>query len=398
MLEFSLKLIFWGSGLALVYAYLLYPLLLAWLARHRVITTDKFVDLAEFPQVSVLMAVHNEEGIIAAKLQSLVAQDYPLHKLHIFVGSDNSNDQTNAIVATFAQQYENIHFFPFAQRQGKPGVINQLAAAAEQKYPTGPGHVFIITDASVIIKPEVTRRLVRHFKHSNLAIVDAHMLHTGMVQEDISASENTYISWEGKLKYHESVVWKKMIGPFGGCYALRSDFFIQVPDNFLVDDFFITMQAFRRGGLAINEPQAICYESVGHEIKEEFRRKARISAGNLQNMFAFTDLWLPPWGSPNFAFFSHKILRWLGPIWLILLLISAGLLRDNQMYEWLFVMLSGVFFLIPLVDEGLMRLRIHWSLLRNVRYFLMMNLALLAGYFHYVKGIKSNVWQPPKRQ
>jgi hypothetical protein len=115
-------------------------------------------------------------------------------------------------------------------------------------------------------------------------------------------------------------------------------------------------------------------------------------------MFYFVDLWLPPFGLPNFPFFSHKILRWLGPLWLILLWLTAGLLSYNQFYALLFVLITALYTLTPLLDEGLKKCNKHWALLRNVRYFLTMNLALLAGYLRYVKGIKSNVWQPPKRQ
>ncbi|MEL6657759.1 MAG: glycosyltransferase [Bacteroidota bacterium] len=398
MWSLLLQLVFWLSAFALVYSYLLYPLLLQFLSRGKTLSTEQFADQAALPQVSVLMAVHNEERVIQEKLESLSQQDYPSDKLRFFIGSDNSSDKTNEIIEAFDQQRFQLHFTPFRERQGKPGVINQLAQQAAEQHPLNERHIFIITDASVMLSPTVVYELVKHFKHPDLAIVDAQMIHTGMTAEDISESENRYISWEGRLKYYESVLWKKMIGPFGGCYALRSDFFVPVPDNFLVDDFFITLEAFRRGGLAIKESKALCYEPVGHELQEEFRRKARISAGNLQNMLRFPDLWLPPIGLPNFAFFSHKILRWLGPIWLILLLLCAALLSSNLFYASLFAMLCGLYFGIPLLDELLQRWQLNGAMLRNIRYFLMMNLALLAGYIRYVKGIKSNVWQPPKRQ
>lgn len=398
VINLLLPFLFWTSLLALIYSYIIYPAILAFLARGKQIATQQYDNPVQYPQVSVLMAVHNEAAVIKEKLNSLVRQEFPNGKLNIYIGSDNSSDQTNEIIDTFVQKYPHLHFFPFFQRQGKPGVINQLAATAISHHPAGQDHVFVITDASVMLTENVCAKLVKHFKHPDLAIVDAQMLHTGMQDIDISGSENRYISWEGRLKYYESVLWMKMIGPFGGCYALRSDYFIDVPDNFLVDDFYITLQVFQRGGLAIKEPEAVCYEPVGHELDEEFRRKARISAGNLQNMFSFPSLWLPPIGLPNFPFFSHKILRWLGPIWLILLWITSGLLYHNQFYALAFVLLTALYLLTPLVDQGLKQLNIHWALLRNVRYFLTMNLALLAGYLRYVKGIKSNVWQPPKRE
>ena len=390
--------IFLLSGFAISYTYLLYPLLLSFLAKGKELDTLQFEHIEDYPHVSVLMAVHNEELVIQEKIDSLLQQKYPAEKFHIFIGSDNSSDNTNTIIKKHSQQHPNLHFFPFKERQGKPGVINQLARTANTLLGAGKNHVYLITDASVILKADVVLELCTHFKHPHLAIVDAQMLHTGMRAEDISQSEDRYISWEGRLKYHESVLWKKMIGPFGGCYALRSDYFCPVPDNFLVDDFYITMQAFRKGGLAINAPKAICYEPVGHQIEEEFKRKSRISAGNIQNLLLFRELWWPPIGLPNFLFFSHKILRWLGPIWLILLLISSGLLIHLLFFKVAFAGLLFAYLLIPLGDHLLKKLGFNLSLLRNIHYFLLMNVALLAGYFRYAKGIQSNVWQPPKRQ
>ena len=396
-MDVLLQLLFWLSGAAIGFAYIGYPVWLAWRARGRRLETQKFTTSSEAPYVSVLMAVHNEEQVLQEKLDSLLAQDYPAEKMVIWVGSDCSQDATNSILEEYAAKHSQMRLRLYQDRQGKPNIINKLAVLATEARVAGPDHIFLITDASVMLKPEVVWKLARHFKTPKLAIVDAHMVHTGMESESISFSEDRYISWEGRLKQYESILWQRMIGPFGGCYALSSSFFHPVPANFLVDDFYITMQAFRQGGLAINELEAICYESVGHEIKEEFRRKARISAGNVQNMLLFRRLWWPPFGLPNFAFFSHKILRWLGPFWLILLWLSSALLWHNLIYRILFLILTAGFFLVPLLDGLLSRLRIHVLPIRHIRYFLMMNLALLAGFIRYLNGIKSNVWQPPKR-
>lgn len=393
------QLVFWWCVCALGYTYVGYPLLLKWLARGRKLDTDQFGPADSWPRISVLMAVYNEERVIAQKMDSLLLQDYPSHLIHYYVGSDCSSDQTNVILEEYATAHERLRFLPFSTRQGKPGLINQLAAYAVADHPAGPDHIFIITDASVMLRPDVVQKLARHFKTRQLAIVDALIVHTGMQASGISRSEDTYISGEGRIKHWESICWKRMIGPFGGCYALRSDFFSPVPSTFLVDDFYITMRAFEQGGLAINEPEAICFEPVGHEIHEEFRRKSRISAGNFQNMRTFRRLWWPPWGLPNFPFFSHKILRWLGPFWVIGAGLSCGFLAlFNLIYQWAFWLMVAVFVLAPLADLGLRRMGFHWLPLRHIRYFLLMNLALLAGFIRYQKGIHSNVWQPPKRQ
>lgn len=345
------------------------------------------------------MSVYNEEKVIEKKLESLLRQAYPSEKMQIFVGSDHSSDLTDKLLAAAGARFHNLHFFPFRRRRGKPGVINELAGIALDRRGERADHILIITDANVMLTPHTIHHLAKHFRNQHIAIVDAHMIHTGMREAGISRAENTYISSEVQLKHREGVLWGKMIGPFGGCYALRSTFFTEVPPRYLVDDFYIAMRAFERGGDAISEPEAVCYEAVSHEIYEEYRRKSRISAGNFQNLLTFRRLWWPPLQPLSFAFFSHKVLRWLGPFFLLLIFLSSGLLAwsGNLFYRILFLFLTAVMIFIPVTDLFLNKLNINILSLRGLRYFLMMNLALLEGFFKFIKGIKSNVWEPPKR-
>lgn len=397
MVDIWWHLLFWGSALALVHSYLLYPLRLKFLARGKIYEHAQHEHSTDCAPVSVLMAVYNEEKVIRQKLDSLLMQEYSPSQLSIWIGSDNSSDQTNSILKEYSDLHNNIHCVYFTDRQGKPNIINQLAAKASATK-TDTQHIFLITDASVMLSPSVVFELARHFKTPDIAIVDANMQHIGMAAGDISQSEDHYISWEGRLKYHESVVWQHMIGPFGGCYALRAKYFAPVPHNFLVDDFYITMKVFEQGGLAISAPKAVCYEPVGHQISQEFRRKSRISAGNIQNLIHFRALWWPPMGLPNYAFFSHKVLRWLGPLWLLLLPLAALCLAHNQFYFYTLLLIVSGYVIAPLLDSIFAKMGVHWPLLRHVRYFLTMNLALLAGYIKYLNGVKTNIWQPPARE
>ena len=225
------------------------------------------------------------------------------------------------------------------------------------------------------------------------------MLSTGQAKEGISRSETKYIQSESLLKFREGALWGTMIGPFGGCYLLRSDLFEPIPANFLVDDFYIAMRAFEKGALAINDLDASCYEAVSHEMKEEYKRKARIAAGNFQNMVTFRRLWLPPFSKLAFSFFSHKILRWLGPFFLLFMLLSSFILAlgGNNLFAWMFIFQLILWLLVPFTDYLLVKLGMHGLWFRSIRYFLAMNLALLAGFFRFLKGVKSGTWEPPKR-
>jgi hypothetical protein len=48
-------------------------------------------------------------------------------------------------------------------------------------------------------------------------------------------------------------------------------------------------------------------------------------------------------------------------------------------------------------DFFLKKVKIHLSILRYLTHFATMNVALFLGFFRYLKGIKSSIWEPTKR-
>ena len=149
----------------------------------------------------------------------------------------------------------------------------------------------------------------------------------------------------------------------------------------------------------MNDMEARAYEAVSHDIWQEYNRKSRISAGNFQNLWQFRHLlWSRPF-SIAFAFMSHKVLRWLGPFFILLSWLCLGILAltDHFPFTLFFFLQTALMFLVPLLEYFFTRIGINFVWLRNISYFFIMNLALLEGFFKYLKGIKNNVWQPPIR-
>jgi len=358
----------------------------------------------ELPELSILMSAYNEEAVIREKLSSIFASNYPKEKLQVYIGSDCSDDQTHSLIEAFVKKYpEQLHFYPFTERRGKPVVINELVAAAAKQVPIAFEHIFIITDANVMFSPQTIFELVKHFKNKEISLVDSNIQHPprSVGQGGIAKNESSYISREVGIKHAEGRAWGRMIGPLGGCYAFRSSHFEEVPPGFLVDDFYIAMKVFEKGGFAINEPQAICYEDVSSSMAVEFRRKTRISTGNFANLAVFWRLLLPNKGWLAFAFWSHKVLRWLGPFCMATALITNVLLAflngGNLFYQILFLFQICGYIGLPLLDFLTRKLGFRISILRYITYFIAMNLALLKGFFTYIKGVRNNVWQPTKR-
>ncbi|NVO84396.1 glycosyltransferase [Hymenobacter terrestris] len=384
---------FWVSLLLVAHTYVLYPLLLARLARGGRQNAEVYAPASwELPAVDVLLAVYNEEQVIEEKIRSTFATTYPLDKLTLYIGSDNSSDRTNALITQLAAEYPGLKFRPLEQRTGKPGVMEVLSEEA-----TAP--VLVLTDANVFFTPDTLYELVKHFRNPAMGLVGGHILNPDHRREGISGQEKAYLERENLIKYQEGIVWGSMIGAFGGCFAVRRACYHPAPRGFIVDDFFISMAVLQSGYQAINELAAVCHEDVSDQLPEEFRRKARISAGNFQNLVAFRSLLWPPWRGVGFAYWSHKVLRWLTPLLLLLMLLSCALLvarGGGWLYQLLLAGQLGAL-LLPLLDAVLHRVGIHLRLLRFISHFYSMNAALLLGFWRYLRGIRTAVWEPTAR-
>ena len=396
-------ILFWMGVVALAHSYVLYPLWVRWAAKGKSNNAVVHQRNDQLPPVSFIMSLYNEALVIEEKLATLTATDYPSDQLRFYIGSDCSSDETNALVEAWASQMPQARFSPFPMRRGKPSVINDLIAQALEEVGPDPNHVLIVSDANVLLEKDTVYQLVKHFKNETIGLVDSNIQHPKQRKFDaggIGASEDTYISREVQIKHWEGVAWGVSMGPLGGCYALRAKWFQPVPPHLLVDDFYLAMRVFEQGGQAINELDAICYEVVSNDIKEEFRRKKRISAGNFANLRLFRHLLQPIWKPLGFAFLSHKVLRWWGPFFIVMAYLSLAILAGvyhNQMYTILFLLATFGLWGIPLLDALLRRLNIHLKPLRYITYFNAMNLALLNGFFNYLKGDQHGIWQPTKR-
>jgi cellulose synthase/poly-beta-1,6-N-acetylglucosamine synthase-like glycosyltransferase len=383
-----LLVIFVVSAYAIFHSYVIYPLFLIVFSTAKKYEGEQFILEDELPAVGILMAAYNEEKVIGDKIASVFKTSYPVHKISFYIGSDASNDRTDAIVEEWAQKYPQVKLKRFGGRTGKSGIINQLATQSEES-------IFILTDANVMFKPDTIFNLVRHFKNIKTAQVAANIIKVSLNNNGIASQEKSYIALENKVKYAESLRWNVIMGAEGGCYAIRSGNFSPVPKNFYMDDFYVTLNVIEQGKEIVFDKEAVCHEDVPTQSQEEFKRKVRISIGNFQNLNRYRKLLLPPWKGSAFAFWSHKVLRWMTPFLLIICFgVSFVLMFHSKLFVILFA-LQLLGFFMPVINW---LLHLNISLLRFVSHFYLMNLALLKGFFIYVKGVDSNVWQPTKRE
>ncbi|MCE3259442.1 MAG: hypothetical protein K0S12_1083, partial [Bacteroidetes bacterium] len=276
-----------------------------------------------------------------------------------------------------------IRLVEFKGRTGKAGIINALVTQCKTE-------IMILTDANVIFKRDTLFNLVRHFKDERVAQVCANIIKVSESDSGISGQEKTYMELENKIKLRESVNWGIVIGAEGGCNAIRRQNYSQVPDNFCVDDFYVTMNVIEQGKRIVFDESAVCYEDAPSLSSVEFARKVRISMGNFQNLARYKKLLLPFWKGSAFAFLSHKVLRWLTPFLLVLSFLSSVALSFYNIWFIIPAVLQLLGILTPLVT-------INQKYFKMVSHFYLMNLALLKGFFIFINGVDSNIWQPTKR-
>lgn len=392
-----LSLIVLLSGGLVAYSYVGFPLLLRWLSKGKTLPGPVFgPDAPDLPAVDILLAAHNEQEVIEQKIRSTFATTYPVEKVRLLVGSDNSSDQTNALLARLAAEFPQLRATIFTERQGKPGVMQHLSAQA-----TSP--VLVLTDANVFFEPDTLHELVKHFAHPQVGLVGAGVLAPPLLaghRTGVTAQESAYLARENHFKYQESLLWGAAMGAHGGAFAVRRAAYTPAPIGFVVDDFFISMAALRAGYQVLLNPAARATEDVGDHAAEEFRRKARISVGNFQNLHEFRTLLWPPRRGAALAFWSHKVLRWLAPHLLLLsLLANTVLVARGAGWFWQLALAGQLGLpLLGLLGGALRRASgPSGAGLRFVGHFYYMNLALLVGWWRYMRGQRSAVWQPTAR-
>ena len=390
------EIMFWLSVGLVFHSYVLFPMLLKIFSAGKKENDVVFAPGdAELPAVYIVFSVFNEEKVIRAKLESIMNTTYPLQRMRVLIGSDNSTDATNYIVDGFAAKYAQISFYKFYQRNGKSGVINKLMAGLVEAGLSNKD-VLIFTDANVMFTPSTIYEMVKHFKAKSIGQVAANILNKGMTAEGIAIQENRYIQRENGMKYLEGLNWGSMMGAFGACYAMRADCWVEIPKNYLMEDFYLSMNVLKNGEKAISELKAICYEDVSNEVGEEFKRKSRIQAGNFQNLGVYWPF-LFRFNAVAFCFLSHKVIRWFGPLFIVVAYVAnALLLGQGSFYIFSFVC-QNLLLISPVIDAVLKKIGVHLFVLRLASYFYIMNLALVNGFVMYVRGVKTNAWNPTKR-
>ncbi len=332
------------------------------------------------PLVSVVFAAYNESSIIEAKIRSIYNTNYPIDKLSVWIGSDLSNDGTDEIIRNLQSEFPQLNLHVNDVRSGKSATINSLIEQTTAE-------VIIATDANILFKETTIEELVRPIALQKATAVAGTLAYeAGGVINSTATNEKVYLSLENAIRRAESRKHGICFGMEGGLYSMRKSFWKPIPPNTFMEDFFQTVQLIASDQKVLFNEAAIGLEDVSTSLREEYKRKIRISIGNWQNLIRFYPLLFKHPYPFGILFLMHKVLRWLTPH-LYLIALIAGLFTS----QWMII--SIVLIGLPVSQFILM----SFGLATPLAYFYVMNTALFVGFLRYLKGVKSSVWQPTKR-
>lgn len=385
------RVIFWGTALLILYTYAIYPVILFAAAacvqtwrdlRYALGRGERRASLDHTPPVSIVIPAYNEERVIEAKVRNALHLDYPRDRLEVIVISDGSTDRTNEIVRQFG---EAVKLIVQPQRGGKPAGLNRGISEAT-------GEVVIITDANTLFDGAAVRKLARHFRDEAVGAVlgDLHC-----TSSESYASERRYWDYERTLKFLENRIGA-VLGGQGGIYAIRRACYRPIPAETWVDDFVIGMGVKAAGYKILYDTEAAAFEGTTASVKAEFVRKARIAAGNFQALATTWPLLNPLRGPIAFSFWSHKVLRWVAPFFMIGALIANLFLLHRPLYQITFA-LQAAFYGAGICGLFLSK-KVGW--LRSLAlpyYFICMNAALVVGLYRCVTHRQLATWQRTER-
>ena len=373
---------FWAAAVLLAQTYFLYPLWLLLLSRLRP-QRQTPVGSGAWPSVSLVVAAHDEAGCIEEKLRNSLALDYPPDRLEVLIGSDGSTDGTDDLIRACSDPRVRLSAAP---RAGKTSVLNRCI-------PTARGELVLLSDANTRIEPGALKALVRHFEDPEVGAVCGRLQLYNPTRAEYE--ESAYWKYESWLKALEGAQGA-VVGANGGLYAIRRELFTPLPPSTIVDDFVIAVRLLDQGYRVLYEPEALAAEETTEDYGREFGRRARIAAGNFQSLGLVPGLLSPLRGFPAFAFWSHKVLRWCAPALMLVALVANAVLLDRPAYRFTMAAQIGFYALAMLGS-----MPVGPSLLRRVAgvayYFVTMNLAIVVGFWRFLRSSQAAAWERTAR-
>ncbi len=378
----GLAMLAFGS-LALAYVYLGYPLLLWALSRFKRRTAAA---PSEAVSISLIIAAHNEAAGIRQKLEATLQLVYPKEKLQILVASDGSTDATDQIVREFSD--DGVQLIAMPARAGKTQAQNIAVRYAKNE-------ILVFSDATTLYDPHALQYLAGNYANPRIGAVSGRYQYYDPTQASPTAKGSVaFWGFENQIKAMQSRI-ATLSGCCGCIYSVRRSLYTPLAPQIisdLVQPLHVLLQGFR----VLFEDRALAWEETTTSSQDEFRMRVRVITRGMRGLLSVPAL-LTPWVYPWVAvqLWSHKVLRWFTPFFLICIFLGSALLVDHRVMQPVFLA-QAVFYLTAALVAMVPAPR-RPALLNLPLYFCSINAACLISIFQLLEGRHFTVWQPVRR-
>jgi cellulose synthase/poly-beta-1,6-N-acetylglucosamine synthase-like glycosyltransferase len=369
-----------------LYAYVVYPALLAVLGRHDPVGVASW---SEWPLVTIIVPAYNEEKQIAGAIEALLAQDYPPDRRQILVLSDGSTDQTDSIVSGYAAR--GVELLRMPVRSGKTAAEN----AACQRI---RGDIVINSDASIRLHPSAVRNLVTHMSDPGVGVASSCDVSVALAGVAGNTTEAGYVGYEMKVRALETRTGG-IVGASGSGYAIRTKLHLLPVRADLSRDFSAALTARTHGFRAVSVNDAVCYVPRTGSLRAEYRRKVRTIRRGMETLIHNRHLLNPfRFGMFSWKLISHKILRWTMPA--LAIPAAIGLVILAREFVWARYALGGGLIAIAVATLGAMwpEERPMPRLISVIAFGVAANLAVVHALLRVILHQRQDsLWEPTRR-
>jgi cellulose synthase/poly-beta-1,6-N-acetylglucosamine synthase-like glycosyltransferase len=392
-------ILLWVCLFIVFYTYIGYGVLLFVIIRIRRLLKPKKKQFEQekdhdLPIITLLVAAYNEKDYVDLKIQNSKQLNYPADKLRLVWVTDGSDDGTPEMLA----KYPEVLVLHEPARNGKIAAMNRAV-----KKVTSP--IIVFSDANTMLGPESIMLIAGMFRDPKVGCVSGEKrIRQKESEAAAGAGEGIYWKYESTLKRWDAE-WYSVVGAAGELFAVRTALYQDVETDTLLDDFIISLRIAMQGFTIQYNPEAYASETASASVKEELKRKIRISAGGIQSIVRLRKLLnFFKYGRLSFQYISHRVLRWsLAPLSLFFillfnLLLALEELKNNRIGFYSILFLGQLFFYASAILGWFLENRqVRIKLLFVPYYFFIMNYSVYMGFLRYIKKTQSVNWERAKR-
>ncbi|MRR07988.1 MAG: glycosyltransferase family 2 protein, partial [Deltaproteobacteria bacterium] len=246
-----------------------------------------------------------------------------------------------------------------------------------------------------VYEKDAIRKLVRNYNDPEVGAVSGRYEYVNPTGAPVGTGSILFWKYENFIKSMQTRI-RTISGCCGCIYSVRKAAYVPLPGD-IISDLVEPLMVIQRGYRVVFEQEAVAYEETTEKSHEEFRMRIRVITRAMRGILYARGL-LNPFHFPFVAFqlFSHKVLRWLIPFFLIGLLVANAFLLHKQFYVVTFV-LQAAFYLLAVVGLLADRVGKKFKPAAVPLYFCIVNTASLIAFFKTLAGQKMVTWETVRK-